>query len=60
MIHNPTLLLDKHLREVVLQALRDFVTERGLGMPHETRHMRRPRTVLFFSSITNNELLTPL
>jgi ABC-type multidrug transport system fused ATPase/permease subunit len=50
-VHNPTLLLDRNLREVCLQALRDFVDERGLEMPPESRHKRRPRTVLFS---TNN------
>merc|ERR1719440_1790179 len=50
-IHNPTLLLDRQLRQVCLDALRDFVDERGLEMPVETRRKRRPRTVIF--STTN-------
>jgi len=50
-IHNPTLQLDRQQRTNVLQALRDHVDERGLELPPESRHMRRPRTVLFS---TNN------
>jgi ABC-type Na+ transport system ATPase subunit NatA len=50
-VHNPTLLLDRNLRAICLKAFRDFVDERGLEMPPESRHKRRPRTVLFS---TNN------
>ena len=46
-IHNPTLLLDGQLQQPVLEALRAFADERGLEMPPETRHKRRPRTVVF-------------
>jgi ABC-type multidrug transport system ATPase subunit len=49
-IHNPTLLLDRQLSQVCLDALRAFVDERGLEMPVETRRKRRPRTVIFSTS----------
>jgi ABC-type lipoprotein export system ATPase subunit len=51
-IHNPTLLLDSQLQQRTLEALRAFVDERGLEMPPESRHKRRPRTVLFSTNST--------
>jgi ABC-type multidrug transport system fused ATPase/permease subunit len=46
-IHSPTLQLDGQLQKPLLESLRAFVDERGLEMPPESRHKRRPRTVIF-------------
>ena len=36
-MHNPTLAFDRRRKQVAFHALRDFVDERGLEMPAESR-----------------------
>ena len=49
-IQNPTLTLDRELRKLCWKALRAFVDERGIEMPIESRHKRRPRTCICSTS----------
>ena len=49
-IQNPTLPLDRELRKLCWKALRAFVDERGIEMPIESRHKRRPRTCICSTS----------
>jgi len=48
-LHEPTFFLPKELCVVVMDALREFVTNRGLVPDKEDVESRRPRTVLFSS-----------
>lgn len=46
-IHKPVDELDGDLKNTILGLLREFVDKRGLELPAETLHKRRPHTVIF-------------
>merc|ERR1711957_736015 len=45
-MHTPTQLLSPSKASFLIELMRDFVDHRGVGMPHEAKHSRRPRTMI--------------
>ena len=46
-LEKPLMNLDEAESELLMTVLREFVTNRGVAMPLESRHLRRPRSCFF-------------
>jgi ABC-type multidrug transport system fused ATPase/permease subunit len=46
-IHTPGMYFDRDMKTTILEAMKDFVKERGLEMDPTTKSIRRPRTCIF-------------
>jgi len=49
-IHKPTLHVNDSTAENITTLLREFVDQRGIGLPRQDRHLRRPRTCIMTST----------
>lgn len=49
-IHKPTLHVNDPMAEKIVGMLRDFVDQRGICLPKEEKHLRRPRTCIMTST----------
>eukprot|EP00429_Kryptoperidinium_foliaceum_P106013 CAMPEP_0176257514 /NCGR_PEP_ID=MMETSP0121_2-20121125/38088_1 /TAXON_ID=160619 /ORGANISM="Kryptoperidinium foliaceum, Strain CCMP 1326" /LENGTH=416 /DNA_ID=CAMNT_0017597359 /DNA_START=26 /DNA_END=1273 /DNA_ORIENTATION=- len=49
-IHKPTLHVNDRAGEKIVGLLRDFVDQRGICLPKEEKHLRRPRTCVMTST----------